>query len=101
GVDMCDNPPTANSQPPTPPAQRAVACALALQKAMQQFAAIALPDGGTAPLALKVAIACGPARRLIVGDPATQLLDTLAGATLARMAAGEHLATKGEILIDD
>jgi adenylate cyclase len=83
------------------PHHSAVACALALQQAMQQFAAIALPDGTTTALALKVAIASGPARRFVVGDPAIQLLDTLAGATVSRMAAGEHLARPGEVLIDE
>jgi adenylate cyclase len=79
---------------------RAVACALALQQAMRAFAVIALPDGTTTMLALKVAVASGPARRFVVGDPALQLLDTLAGATVRRMAAGEHLALAGEMLID-
>ena len=69
---------------------RALAAAAAMQAAMQAF-----PD-----LALKIAVASGPARRLVVGDPQIQLLDTLAGATLARMAAGERLARQGEILAD-
>jgi class 3 adenylate cyclase len=69
---------------------RALAAALAMQAAMPAF-----PE-----LALKVAVASGPARRLVVGDPHIQLLDTLAGATLARMAAGEHLAHQGEVLAD-
>jgi class 3 adenylate cyclase len=60
----------------------------------------ALPDGSTTALALKVAIASGPACRLVVGDSSIQLIDTLVGATLACMAAAEHLASKGEILID-
>src|SRR5262245_48090231 len=49
-------------------ALHAVSCALALQEAMRQFAAISLPDGATTSLALKVALACGPARRFAVGD---------------------------------
>src|SRR5262245_35907205 len=44
-------------------ALHAVSCALALQAAMQQFAAIPLPNGNTTALALKVAVALGPARR--------------------------------------
>jgi adenylate cyclase len=35
-----------------------------------------------------------------VGDPAIQLLDVLVGAILDRVAAGEHLAASGEVLID-
>ena len=41
----------------------AVTCALALQKTMQMFADVSLPDQTTTALALKVAIATGPARR--------------------------------------
>lgn len=75
-----------------PPARcpSAVACALKMQRAMDAF-----PD-----LALKISIATGAARRFVVGDPGIQLLDTLAGVTLARMAEGEHLAGRGEILAD-
>jgi class 3 adenylate cyclase len=89
-----------NPQPPTSGALRAVACALAMQTAMRRFAAISLPDGAATALALQVAVASGPARRFVVGDPAIQLLDVLAGATLARMAAAEHLAAKGEVVLD-
>ncbi len=82
------------------PAQRAVACALEMQTAMQAFAAVPLPDGGTITLAMKVAIASGPARRFLIGDEAIQLTDTLAGMTLERMASAEHLAQQGEVLVD-
>jgi adenylate cyclase len=67
---------------------------------MRTFAAIALPDSTTTALALKVAVASGPARRFIVGDPNIQLIDALAGATIARTASAEHLARPGEILVD-
>lgn len=70
---------------------RACACAFALQTAMRQF-----PQ-----LTLKVSIARGTARRFVVGDPEIQLFDVLAGATLTRMAAGEHLARQSEILVDE
>jgi len=69
----------------------AIACALALQATMTTFT----------PLALKVAIASGPARRLVVGDPTWQVFDVLAGATLMRMADGEHVAQQGEVLVDE
>jgi class 3 adenylate cyclase/tetratricopeptide (TPR) repeat protein len=67
---------------------------------MRQFATIALPDGATGSLALKVAVASGPAWRMLVGDPTIQFHDTLGGATIARMAAAEHAAAPGEVLID-
>jgi adenylate cyclase len=79
----------------------AVACAFALQDAMRAFASIVLPNGATTSLTLKVAVATGPARRFVVGDPSIQLLDVLAGATVARTSTGEHLANKGEILLDE
>jgi class 3 adenylate cyclase/predicted ATPase/ActR/RegA family two-component response regulator len=79
---------------------RAAACALALQEAMRSYTAITLPDASTTALALKVAVASGPARRFVVGDPGIQLIDVLSGETITRMATAEHLATKGEVLID-
>src|SRR5262245_34973488 len=60
---------------------RTVACAFAMQCAMRDY-----PD-----LSLKVAVTTGAARRFAVGDPQIQLLDTLAGATIARLAIAEHL----------
>jgi len=87
--------------PPSPIPQRAVACALALQQAMQQFVTIVLPDGTTTALALKVAVASGPALRFAVGDPQVRRFDILAGAPLTRAAIGEHLTRPGEVLIDE
>ena len=79
---------------------RATACALAMQTAMQQFAAITTPAGSTVTLAMKAAIAAGPARRFLVGDPAERVIDALAGATLVRLANAEHQAKRGETVID-
>ncbi len=71
-------------------AARSVACAQAMQSITQTF------EG----LSVKVAITSGPARRWGVGDPAIQLIDTLAGATVARLATAEHLAKQDETLLD-
>lgn len=79
----------------------AVACGLAMQRMMQAYAKITLPDKSTTALTLKVAIVTGQARRFIVGDPNIQYLDVLAGATITSTAMGEHLAQKGEVLIDE
>ncbi|MGE5264712.1 MAG: tetratricopeptide repeat protein [Acidobacteriota bacterium] len=68
---------------------RAVASALAMQAAMLTHS----------DLSLKVAVTTGPVRRFAVGDPQIQLIDTLAGATIARLAAAEHLA-HGEVIVD-
>lgn len=84
-----------------PATPRAVTCAFALQTAMRAFAAVSLPNGTTTALSLKVALATGPARRFVVGDPSLHYLDALVGATVERMARGEHLAQKNEILVDE
>lgn len=83
-----------------PAAPRAAACALDLQAAMAPFVAITLPGGHITTIALKVAVASGPAHRLVVGDPSFQQLDVLAGATLVRMATGEQFARPGEVILD-
>ncbi|MBK8021066.1 MAG: tetratricopeptide repeat protein [Chloroflexi bacterium] len=81
-------------------AERAVTCGTALLKAMQDVERITLPDGD-ALLRLKVAVTSGMTRRFVVGDPAIQRIDALAGQTVARLAAGEGLAEPGEILVDN
>ncbi len=82
-------------------APRTTTCAFALQQAMRAFASIALPNGEAIALSLKVAIATGPARRFVVGDPTIQVLDALAGATVSRTSTAEHHAQKGEVLLDE
>ncbi len=82
-------------------APRATASAFALQAAMRSFAAIALPNGKTTGLTLKVAIATGAARRFVVGDPTINYIDALTGATVARTSTAEHLTNKGEVLLDE
>jgi hypothetical protein len=72
-----------------------------MQQAMTAFAEISLPNGASAALALKVTVASGPARRFVVGDPQVHYLDALAGATVARSSTAEHLAQKGEVLLDE
>ncbi|GIV98024.1 MAG: adenylyl cyclase [Herpetosiphonaceae bacterium] len=79
---------------------RAIACALAMQHAMEDFKVIPLASGETGGLAMKVGIATGVVRRFLVGDPQIQVIDVLGGSTLDRMAAAEHLAEKGEIILD-
>ena len=80
---------------------RAVTCALAMQTAMRSFAAIQVPGREPVPLAVKVSVAYGPARRFLVGDPSILLYDILAGETLYRMAEGEHHSKRGEVVLDE
>ena len=91
---------------------RAAACALCMQAEMKQFADIRISVTSTGPLAseqavpltvtltVKVALATGPARRFVVGDPNLLLIDVLAGTTLYQLASAEHQAEKGEIILD-
>jgi len=84
-----------------PASLRATACALAMQQAMKQFSTVELISGETVSLAMKASVASGPARRFLVGNPDIQLIDALTGDTVVRMAAGEHLADRGEVLVDE
>jgi len=79
--------------------QRATTAALAMQAAMGDFAAIALPGGDPVTLTLKCAVAAGPLRRFVVGDPAYRLSDVLAGATLDALIAAEHQTQRGEVVL--
>ncbi|GAB4581786.1 MAG: adenylate/guanylate cyclase domain-containing protein [Anaerolineales bacterium] len=79
---------------------RATASAIAMQKAMAQFATLEVVEGGTVSLAMKAAVAAGPVRRFIVGDPEYTLLDVMAGQTLEHLAAAEHQANKGDVVLD-
>ncbi|MBI3242469.1 MAG: tetratricopeptide repeat protein [Chloroflexi bacterium] len=79
--------------------QRAVACGLAMQKAMGAFVEVTIPSGRTVSLAVKVAVATGPARRFVVGDPVIQVMDVLAGTTLDNLSATEKQAGKGEVVL--
>jgi predicted ATPase/class 3 adenylate cyclase len=83
-----------------PASLRAVQCAFRMQTAMKQFAEVALPDDTTTDLAMKASVATGPARRFFVGAPELQQIDAIAGSTVARMAAGEHHAEKGDVVVD-
>ena len=92
---------TTEPHPLTPAALRATACALAMQQTMQQFAQVDIPGAGVIQLAIKVAVAAGPVRRFLVGDPTIQIIDVLAGKTLDRLAAAEHHAEKGDVVLDE
>jgi CheY-like chemotaxis protein len=89
----------ASSLQPPASSLRAVACALAMQAAMGQLATIATPAGSTIELAIKVAVVAGTARRLLVGDPQIQNIEVLAGRALDELTIGEHLANRGEVLV--
>ncbi|MFO0630214.1 MAG: AAA family ATPase [Polyangiales bacterium] len=80
--------------------RRALACGLRLQALMAAAPAVSLPDGSAHAMRLKVAVAAGPARRCVVGDPALRLVDTLVGGTLDRVASAEAVADPGDVVAD-
>jgi adenylate cyclase len=81
-------------------ARRATAAALAMQAAMSPFAAITTPSGASFTLRIKVAVVAGAVRRFVIGNPAIQCLESLAGATMNRLALAEQQAQQGEVVVD-
>ncbi|MBL8961749.1 MAG: AAA family ATPase, partial [Gemmatimonadetes bacterium] len=82
-------------------AHRAVTAALRLHEVVRARPATITPAGAKVPFALKVGVTSGPARRFAAGDPARCRLDTLAGDTLARVAAAERVAVASDTIVDD
>lgn len=80
-------------------AVRATRCALAMQEAMSELASVTTPAGTVIPLAIKVGIAAGPARRFLLGDSNAYVIESLAGRTLDRMARAEELAARGDVMV--
>jgi adenylate cyclase len=78
---------------------RAMACGLAMQEAMRAFAQVRTHSGRTISLGMKAAAATGSVRRFLVGDPDYVVVDAMAGRTLEHMAAAEHMAEKGEVIL--
>jgi len=79
---------------------RATACALAMQDVIQRVGRVATPSGQIVPLAMKIAVAVGPARRFVVGDPEIQLIEVLAGSLVDDLADAESHAEKQEAVLD-
>src|SRR5438477_4516085 len=79
---------------------RATACALAMQRTMGELSEVVTPAGSRVRLAMKAAVATGAARRFLVGDPDVHLIDVLAGRLIDALATAEHLAARGEVLLD-
>jgi adenylate cyclase len=97
-----DGQPVRSGKPPVRSAAlRAVATALAMQQVMRQFEAVQVVGGGLISLAVKTAVVAGPVRRFVVGDPDMMLVDVMAGSTLERLAAAEHQAQQGDVVLDE
>ncbi len=78
----------------------AVACGLDMQRAMATVPEVRTPGGQTFQIGMKVAVAAGKARRFVVGDPDVQLIDVLAGSLMDRLAAAEHHAERGDVVVE-
>ena len=79
----------------------AVACGLAMQETIGRAGQILTPAGTHVQLGMKVAVVVGSARRFVVGDPKIQLLDVLAGRLVDELAAVEHAAETGEVVLGE
>lgn len=79
--------------------RHATACALTMQQIIARFAHLTTESGVVVSLAIKAAIATGPVRRLLVGDPHIQIMDVIAGATLDGLSVAERHAHKGEVVL--
>ncbi len=78
----------------------AVAAGLAMQAVLDRIGGIVTPSGASIQLAMKVAVAVGPARRFLVGDPEIQLIEVLAGRLIDDLAEAEEHAQRGEVVLD-
>lgn len=83
-----------------PVAQRALACALAIQAHVARYTAITT-SAGPFTLAMRIGLAAGPLLSTIVGDPQTRLELVLAGGVLVRAVAAEHAAQPGEVVVTE
>jgi len=80
---------------------RAVACALAMQTEMRQFARIQIVPKKTVTLELKTAVTAGKVRRFLVGDPNIQVIEVLSGDLVNRLAEIEHQSRRSEVVLDE
>lgn len=78
---------------------RAVRCALDMQATMASLGEVSVP-GGSVSLSVKITVAVGWARRVVVGDPEHQLMDVLGGRLIDWLAFAESHAERGEVVVD-
>lgn len=81
--------------------RRATTSALAMQVTMAEFAEIRTQFGRVISLGIKVAVATGPVRRFLTGMDDYVIVDAMAGKTLENLAAAEHQAERGEVILDE
>ncbi|GAA2875620.1 adenylyl cyclase [Actinoplanes cyaneus] len=81
-------------------ARRAIHCAELIRQATSSVAPVPTPNGRRA-LEIRVGLAAGPLRLMILGDPAIRLQHLVAGPALDRSVQALHRADRGEIVVDD
>jgi class 3 adenylate cyclase/tetratricopeptide (TPR) repeat protein len=80
-------------------AQRATACALAMQEVVGRISDRELTTRTRFLLSIKVSVVAGTVRRFLVGSPHIQSLEILAGGLLERAAAADHVLQPGQVVV--
>ncbi|HXD09216.1 MAG TPA: AAA family ATPase [Anaerolineales bacterium] len=78
---------------------RAMACAFTMQGIMLQYGGISIPGGQKTSLGIKIALSVGAVQRFLVGDPAIQLLEALAGREVDQVVSIHDALEKGDVAI--
>lgn len=80
-------------------AQRATACALAMQEVVGQAGEWRLSTHSRLGLTIKVSVVAGTVRRFLVGLPRIQSMEVLAGGLIDRSAAAEQVLQPGQVAV--
>ncbi|MFC7534231.1 tetratricopeptide repeat protein [Actinoplanes sp. GCM10030250] len=81
-------------------ARRAIRCAELIREATASVSPVPTPDGQRS-LAIRVGLASGSLRVMVLGDPEIRLQHLVAGPALDRSVAALHRAERGEIVVDE
>ena len=81
--------------------QRAAAAALRMVDAIGEVPPIRVSGAHYRRVGIKIAVVAGEARRYLVGDPAIQRIEALAGPLVDRLDAALHVAAEGEVLVGE
>ncbi|MFI1991761.1 tetratricopeptide repeat protein [Actinoplanes sp. NPDC020271] len=80
-------------------ARRAIHCAELIREATSSVIPVPTPNGRRT-LAIRVGLATGPLRLMVLGNPAIRLQHLVAGPALDSAVAALHRADRGEIVVD-
>jgi class 3 adenylate cyclase len=78
---------------------RAAQAAFALQNTIESFSQVRAANGRSISFALKVGIASGSVRRLLLGSESERLYDLLAGSTVDKAVSAANRARPGEVVV--